>query len=123
MAEHTDGPRIKITEHGPYVVTGNVPLSEESIVSDRHGTPVGYRETKRYPQKQTYALCRCGQSKNMPYCDGMHAKTGFDGCETADRAPFSEQAEVYEGPGLIWRMWRIFAASRGSATSAETLGR
>lgn len=24
------------------------------------------------------AFCRCGGSKNQPYCDGTHIKTGFD---------------------------------------------
>ena len=27
--------------------------------------------------KKITALCRCGQSKNMPYCDGTHKECGF----------------------------------------------
>lgn len=30
------------------------------------------------PSKPAIALCRCGASQNMPFCDGSHKSCGFD---------------------------------------------
>jgi CDGSH-type Zn-finger protein len=103
MPKRPDSPRIRILKNGPFLVSGRVPLSEQSVISDERGTAYEYRETKRYPEMQAYRLCRCGKSRAMPFCDGSHGKAGFTGSETADRAPFDERAETYEGPGLIMK--------------------
>jgi len=34
--------------------------------------------------KATFALCRCGHSKNRPFCDGTHKTCGW---EAAEKAP------------------------------------
>lgn len=90
--------RIKIIKGGPYVVTGSIPLSGKRIV------PVGkhneYHAVRDYPLQEEYALCRCGHSKNMPFCDGCHEKAGFVGNETASRMDYSDRAERIEGPEL-----------------------
>jgi CDGSH-type Zn-finger protein len=97
---HPEG-RIEITKDGPYLVSGGLPLSEHWIVTNEEGESLDYREGKRYPAQPQYALCRCGQSGNKPFCDGSHKKVQFDGTETASREPYLKQAETIEGPTML----------------------
>jgi CDGSH-type Zn-finger protein len=89
-----------VTKNGPYLVSGGLPLSEQHIVTNEEGDSLDYREGKKYPVQPQYALCRCGQSSNKPFCDGTHAKVRFDGTEMASRQPYLEQAEIIDGPTL-----------------------
>jgi CDGSH-type Zn-finger protein len=91
---------IKISKNGPYTVSGNVPLEEDIIVLDKDGMPYEWSVGKKFAVRETYTLCRCGQSKNMPFCDGSHLHTDFDGTETADKKPFLKEAKDIPGPGL-----------------------
>ena len=93
--------RIEITKDGPYLVSGGLPLSEQWIATNAEGESLDYREGKKYPAQPQYALCRCGQSANKPFCDGTHKKVQFDGTETASRQPYLEQAETIEGPTML----------------------
>jgi len=49
---------ISTREAGPYAFRGELSID---------GKPIGYRAT----------LCRCGASKNKPYCDGSHHDVNF----------------------------------------------
>lgn len=55
--------KIKSIKDGPYQVNGGV------TVEDARG--------KTLVTEKDVWLCRCGQSKNKPFCDGTHAKIGF----------------------------------------------
>jgi CDGSH-type Zn-finger protein len=92
--------KIEIARNGPYIVSGNLPLSEHWIVTNEEGESLDYREGKKYAAQQQCALCRCGHSGNKPYCDGTHNKVGFDGTETASREPYLNQAETFDGPTM-----------------------
>jgi len=56
------GPAITVTKDGPYEVVG-ARLTGESW---GEGASAG-----------RYTLCRCGGSKNKPFCDGTHWSIGF----------------------------------------------
>ncbi|HEY3912997.1 MAG TPA: CDGSH iron-sulfur domain-containing protein, partial [Verrucomicrobiae bacterium] len=81
-SEHSKG-KIEITKDGPYLVSGGLPLNELHIATNTEGESLDYKETRKFPAQQSYALCRCGHSANKPFCDGSHAKVRFDGTETA----------------------------------------
>jgi CDGSH-type Zn-finger protein len=91
---------VSIAKDGPYVVSGHAPLAEQRIVGDTKGESVEWREGEAYDAPEKYALCRCGQTNKPPFCDGSHARIGFDGTETAARTAYAEQAVVFDGPNL-----------------------
>lgn len=91
-------PEIRVTKDGPYLVTGDLPLAKATIGVNAEGESVRWEWGEEYRRQQQYALCRCGGSASKPYCDGTHAKNGFDGTETASRVPYREQAKLIEGP-------------------------
>ncbi len=55
---------IKPVKNGPLMLDGNVSIVASSGRESWHGNKV--------------ALCRCGASRNKPFCDGQHKKIGFE---------------------------------------------
>lgn len=56
-------PAITISKNGPYSVKGKINLIDPSGLEP--------------PSKENYTLCRCGASKNKPFCDGSHWSVKF----------------------------------------------
>jgi CDGSH-type Zn-finger protein len=92
---------VKIAQNGPYLVYGHIPLTIETIGTNADGDSMTWEPGRAIPAAETYALCRCGQSSTKPFCDGTHARIGFDGSETASRAAFADDAKVMNGPTLV----------------------
>ncbi|HWQ71100.1 MAG TPA: CDGSH iron-sulfur domain-containing protein [Desulfitobacteriaceae bacterium] len=88
-------PKISIVNDGPYIVTGGVPLAEIIIVPKGKGYEL--KAGRALPQSEQYTLCRCGNSKNAPFCDGSHIETGFIGTELASRTNYEDRAKLQVG--------------------------
>lgn len=91
---------IRVTANGPYVVSGSIPMSEQVIIPDQKGYSYKWEEGAKYPDQDQYALCRCGQSRNKPYCDGTHTQAEWNGTETAGKDLYLDQALRLKGPGM-----------------------
>lgn len=105
--------KIIISENGPYLVSGDLPLGKEIIVCDNEGIPTKWKKGKVFAHKGNCALCRCGASKIKPFCDGTHVRIKFNGTETASNEKFSEQANETVGPELILKDAESFCAAAG----------
>lgn len=66
---------IRIRPNGPFLVEGPFTLLDSA------GNPFPLD-----PAKPAFALCRCGASKNRPFCDGSHKSCDFASDERAPSA-------------------------------------
>ena len=66
--------KITIKKNGPYRV--EAPEGSVELV-DADGNKYDLAG------KAAFSLCRCGGSKNKPFCDGQHSAIGFQGAELA----------------------------------------
>ena len=93
-------PEINCIDDGPYVVSG----LKKMEVNGEDVSP-----------KPTVVLCRCGQSKNKPYCDGTHAKVGFSGAKQEDRR--EDRLDRFAGKQITLHDNRGLCAHAGVCTS------
>ena len=77
------GAKIVVTKDGPYQVTGNVPIQIQTITPNKEGFSWDWTPGKSFRSGAEVYLCRCGQSKNKPFCDGSHRACGFVAAELA----------------------------------------
>ena len=108
MAEEQPGKaagkmHIIVIRNGPYVVKGNVPLVSKTQVVSEFGEPLTWqKDGVLAADEDEYHLCRCGQSSNLPFCDGTHRRVSFDGTETADSEVFAKRAMSIPGGKYIY---------------------
>lgn len=74
--------RVAVLENGPLALQGDLEVEGQAMT----------RAT----------LCRCGKSKNKPYCDYAHVKEGFEA--TGEPSLEAKTDEVDRGPVTVSRM-------------------
>ena len=57
-------PKIIVSKNGPYYIQGSIKLADN----------IGSKPEA----EEHFSLCRCGASKNKPFCDGSHWKIKFN---------------------------------------------
>lgn len=65
--EHRDQerePMVTVSKDGPYFITGGIQVA-------------GHEDRAEQVSNEHATLCRCGSSKNKPFCDGTHWHIGF----------------------------------------------
>ena len=95
------GPEISLMPNGPYRVTDLTKL-QGLYGAQSHETPAVAK------------LCRCGGSKNKPFCDGSHRTNGFSDGKASDRVP--DKREDYAAEAITIHDNRGICAHAGRCT-------
>ncbi len=96
----TDERKIIVSEGGPYMVSGNVPVTTKTPIISESGEPLTWKTEAPDEVKATVALCRCGQSDDKPFCDGTHAKVEWDSASNPPEGSYDERAKNHGGEGI-----------------------
>ena len=94
----TREPAIQVSKDGPYRITGAIALVDADADDERRNAGASLEH---------YALCRCGQSQNKPFCSGMHWYVDF---KDPVRGP-DDEPTIFEWAGglpALTRMTRLF---------------
>jgi CDGSH-type Zn-finger protein len=71
--------KVTVSNNGPLRLEG---AAEDIVICDAQGNPFGLGG------RTVISLCRCGLSANKPFCDGSHARQGFQSvCEARELPP------------------------------------
>ena len=62
------GALIKILKDGPAIIS----TTKDGIGSFLEKTHIIHEDDSTEETTKQYAICRCGKSKNQPFCDGSH---------------------------------------------------
>ena len=107
-----DDQTITARPNGPLMVSGAVPLRRKTAVHSEHGEPLSWKTSDDLTDRASYALCRCGQSANKPFCDGAHLKAGFE-CDETAAGTYEERATELGGTGITVRDDRSICVHAG----------
>ena len=106
MSQNAAKPRIACLPNGPYYLLHEMqPAPVPNLVRSSGAQCATVRGA---------ALCRCGGSKNKPFCDGTHSTIGFSDRRPADGA--DNRRESYRGKRITIFDNRAICAHAGFCT-------
>jgi CDGSH-type Zn-finger protein len=115
-------PAIVVSKNGPYRITGGIPLEDEQEHDEQRA---------QGSSREHYSLCRCGQSKNKPFCSGMHWYVNFLYwllgtsvrliSTVRNGLPFLNRLQIEEGEGKIGSRHTILILLRRSSHVMENV--
>ena len=135
----SDEQNITVLPGGPYLMSGNVPVTSKTPIVSEHGEPLTWKTRPAEGAQEKAVLCRCGGSSNKPYCDGTHASTEWDDTENPPEDTYAERAKSYGGAGIdviddrsicvhagfcgnqVTNVWKMAAATDDTQVRAQAM--